>query len=421
MWPVQCETLSGVPDCEVVSRARDARQGRDLEVLQCVYTAPPPGCPQCGTPARSKGRAAPRTVADLPKGGVAQQLVLTAPRWVCPCPAPAGAASRRQPGSFADLLPPVQQAQGRERQYTRRVQAYLFDRWARGDSRRTLAQACGLSEEVIEALVEERLPDLQAVSRYRVWERRPQFLGLDEVFWRGQPITVIMDIGPAADGRGKPLKGAERARLQPQGRVIDILASREPEVLEGFFRQFQALMAAAGQPNWRPVIASDMWGDFRMAIRRVFGGRAIHVADRFHVAAKIAAEVAEVAERYRLLVLSGRAKSPTTEARRSAATFKASQAYRAALKARRTGVDQRLTQTSKTEEGSLALLPAIQELIVLATELDDLWAAQEDQLASLARFREWTKRVAVWSEQRREEGRPLQPFRELIYLLGQEA
>lgn len=446
------DTVPGLPDCRVIRREPG-------EPIDCLYVRPePPVCPSCGKQATTKGEAQAREVYDLPRGDTPQLLRLHAKRWAwdCTCPSP-GSGPRRHPSPFEGIVAPPRREKGRERQYTARLQAYLIDQWARGAPVRDLSRSCGLRENLLSDMIDESLPDLPVASRYRIGTRRPQFIGLDEVFWRGQAITVIMDIHPAA-----PATHAGRPQQERHGQVIDILPSREPEALEAFFRQFRTLMTAAGHPDWRPVIASDMWGDFRHVIRRVFGGQAIHVADRFHVAAKIAAELVSVGEQHQLnLSLGEDRRFADLNARRAAAEVRPEivRLYRAALNARRAPApappptsgtpaqpipDVRTSQ-QKVPFGMISRRPPLPSpaappprpagvassllhpdtlrLIDLAADLDFLWDARKDQPSIIREFRTWVRDVAAWREsaQRRiRQERRLHPFRDLIYLLDRE-
>ena len=392
-----------------------------------------------------------KTVHDLPRLGQPTVLTVVADRWSWACACPSGPDRRRQrhPNPLAGLVLPATDEQGNATMYTLRLMEYLVDSWARGETRKRLAQEVDCSDPTLRKLLERQMPAWRARSRYNVAQRQPQYLGLDEVFWRGQAITVIMDIGPLGahdDPRQK--------RWDPFGRVIDILPSREPLALEHFFRQLKAVMAEAGHADWRPVITSDMWSDFRLVIRRVFGGRAVHVADRFHVAAKIAAEVVDVGERHELyLTLPQGRRFARPDERRAAARLRDPilQAYREALKQERdpakvvqpatvprssvpeprTGPKVPFGMRPRQDSTSLRAAPAAsrvgrngaladstRRLIALAAELDFLWANGLTQMQSVARFRAWCRDVGAWVKQYQPDA---QPFRDLIYLLDRDA
>lgn len=383
------EFLPGVPSCEVTERSGT--------VLLCDYRPAPPLCPVCGAAAARNGRLT-RSLPDLPRGGVPQELYVSSSRWTwrCRCTGEDG-GPRPPPPAFQGLTDVRSGAGERARQVTGRLQDYLLDAWGRGRSVRLLGLETGLQEEHIRTLIQDRLTREAWRSRYHVRDRRPGAIGIDEIFWRGQPLTIVVDIGES------PLS----EEPAPYARVIDILPSRSPEVLEKFFRQMQHLMREAGDPSWAPVIASDLWGDFRIVIRRVFGGRALHVADRFHVAAKIVEDLKEAAERY----MTARAPLPAGDA----ATAQ-QRSVSASVKRCERRYMQLLRQAATVEPEAD---PLLQKLVDLAVGLGLLWDRQSTPQVAARQFRVWRAEVQQWNEAARQVGMPthVRAFGRLIYLL----
>ncbi|GAA5503958.1 hypothetical protein Dxin01_03726 [Deinococcus xinjiangensis] len=252
-------------------------------------------------------------------------------------------------------------------------------------------------DDLIESHAAYRLSQV----RYDPATQKPSWLGIDEIFWRGQAITVIADIrhGPHPEG-------------VPVSRVIDILPSRDPEILAAFLRRLdQEVSSALGSP-WRPVIASDMWGDFRLVIRQVFGGRALHVADRFHVAAKILVDLKEAVSTYhtvQLLSASDRKfKTKQEKLLVGQVANRLTRGYQQALKE-----DQNVPAFSEK-------YPADADLLQLAVRLNSLWSASRTQREAIDFFQDWVRRVRNWETEYARKDCPVRAFGRLIHLLDQE-
>lgn len=387
------EFLPGVPECEVTERSETK--------LLCDHRPAPPRCPVCGLVAVRNGRLT-RAVHDLPRGGVPQELYVSGSRWAwrCRCPGADG-EPQPPPPAFQGLTDARPRVGERARPVTGRLQSYLLDAWGRGRSVRSLGLETGLQEEHVRTLVQDRLTREAWRSRYPVRERRPGAIGLDEIFWRGQPLTIVVDIGEWESSQGSA----------PHARVIDILPSRSPEVLEQFFRQMRHLMREAGDPSWAPVIASDLWGDFRIVIRRVFGGSALHVADRFHVAAKIVEDLRDAAEQYATFHLPLGASREKAAQRRAvlASVRRSERRYRQLLR----------EKTPVEPEAD----PRLRKLVDLAVDLGFLWDRQSTPQTAARQFRIWRSKVEDWNKTAAEAGShdlPLRAFGRLIYLLEAE-
>lgn len=321
-------------------------------------------------------------------------------RWACACSS--ADPSIVAPSPFGPFL----YAGVRARRVTTRLVDYLVDQWTHGKSATVLAAETGLTDRHIRSLVLEELrsPQRRRQSRYAVSKMRPQFLAMDEVFWQKQAITLVIDNRPPEDG----IPGLHR-------RVIEVLPSREPDVLETFFRQLITLHRELGVPDWSPVIATDMWGSFRIAIQRAFAGRAIHVADRFHLTLKIRQDLKKavtqvIAEEqgipipYSETALRNVASQPA--ARTRLATLDA--CYTKALKA----------QTKKVEGSGVDT-----SLLNLALSLHALWHHQPSQHAAVTHYRKWRAYVAAWPERFGiNELKPsrVRPFSTLTHLFDRE-
>lgn len=389
------ETLPGHPEYTIVRR--------DRERVELLYEGERSPCGGCGAALHRVGKTT-RMLYDVPRGFTPQHLEVTLQLWRCPngCPAPRGV-----PG----LTVPTEGSR-RQRNLTARLEAYLKDAWGRGEAVRTLARQVGMDEERLYALIHAWAPDLHHAWRTPEMLRGLQYVGIDEFFWRQQELVVVMNIAPGIKHRRR------KRQVNTVGRVIDILPTRDTEAVEAFLHDLREAKRRLGEPDWRPVIATDMWEAFRLAIRRVFRGDAIHVADRFHITAKI---VEELQEAFTLLLLRGRSGDPGAGAlsrtERQDVRDLASRlhkSYAAALKTR--------GEPDLPEDVPPDLRAPVKELINAARFLHLLWLAQGNEKANQdpptrARylFQAWLRTVRKWQGEYR-----VKAFGRLITLLDDE-
>lgn len=107
------------------------------------------------------------------------------------------------------------------------------------------------------------------------WEHLTH-LGIDELFWRGEALGVVVDL--------------------VSGQLLELLPDREPDSLTSYLQEIKAIIESKiGQPC-QPVIVTDMWSPFRIVIQTVFSPEARLVVDRFHLVAKVSEDLQEASQ-----------------------------------------------------------------------------------------------------------------------------
>ena len=405
--PVFHETLPGFPDLLVhhegwdddCSHCQDLRKRLQKDRTGTSLPAPVithidvnprqpghrPTCPTCARGLRSHGTIR-LVLHDLPRGRQPVVLHLRATDWRCPgrCTLPSPFNTLRYHGARATKL-------------TRRLHDRLLEDWLRGEATRTLARRTALLEGYLRELVNEALgltgqPPHPMVDRWR----RPELLstlryvGIDDLFWRQRPLVVVVDLRP--DDPTVP-------RASPNNRdhrLLDVLPSRDPELVRQFLRDLDQAKALTGTPGWRPAIATDMWGDFRVAIQQVFQGRAVHVTDRFHLSAKILEDLHDLASE-----IARQALEQVSRAQVSAA-------YLTALR-------DRNKPSGASRRGAHPPADLLSQAVEFAVRLQSLWDDQTP-LQAIRTFQRWREEVTSWGQAKKLR----RPFGRLIHLLDRE-
>lgn len=361
-----------------------------------------PACPACHRLMRDHGTVR-LVLHDLPRGRQPVLLHLTATDWRCPdrCATPGPFDQLRRQGERATKL-------------TRRLHDHLLESWLRGQATRRLAWETALSETYLRGLLNEALgvtgrPPHPLVNSWRKPEMLSdlQYVGIDDLFWRQRPLVVVVDLRP-----DDPVVGRS-SQVNRDHRLIDVLPSRDPALVAQFLRELNQAKAMTGTPGWRPAIATDMWSDFRTAIQRVFQGRAIHVADRFHLSAKVLEDLHEVtAELTRRSAQSNGASERQALQALSRGQQEVKVAYLSGLRQRH---QRSLTVAAQTTSPESAPQASSLQAVDLAVRFHDLWNDQTP-LQATRTFQAWREEVTRWG---RATG-VRRPFGRLIHLLDRE-
>lgn len=382
MW-IGCEGFDEhCPTCLAAQRRKNpaARAPGLLLHADLPSAAERPHCLSCQAQLTPRGSLR-LALHDLPVEGRPVILHLSTRRWRCP-------NGCTQPDPFGSIRHATTKL-------TRRLYEEILTSWLRGEAVRTLARQAGVSEQLLWNLLNAavgvrggRAHPLVGSWRDRRRLEALQFIGIDELFWRGQPLLVVMDLRPNDSGSVKS------ASANREHRLIDILPARDVAAVERFLRDLDEIKRGAGTPAWTPAIATDMWGDYRVAIRRAFSGRAIHVADRFHIALKITEDLDRVIA----------ALAPPSDRRRESRLKAAARAYLKAL-----GGDSAVTADP-------SLTPPMREAAELAYRIQGLWTV-ETPMEGLQLFRTWRQDVRRFAGRVGNDG----AFARLIYLLDQDS
>jgi len=297
------------------------------------------------------------TLTDVPRGRQPTQLVITAQRWSCTAGCP-------QPDPWADVrAAPVA---GKRPRMTVRLVNILTARYLRGEPAISLAEWCGVAISGLRPLLKEIVDEvLQRPRSTRHWAKLTH-VGIDEIFWDGKILCVIVDL--------------------VTGRLLELLPDRESATLTAFLTEMNRFQKKP------PVFVTDMWQPFREVLRAVYGKERRQVADRFHIQAKIGEDLRDVA----------RTILPTTRHLREV-----NHRFLTALKTGGTGAF-RLEGSSPEQHQWL------EEAIALAVQATELWHSESVAEAE-HRHRSWEWACALF--QRRLPGTTGKPFGRLQHLL----
>ena len=266
--PLREVTVPGLPQLGV--EAVSCQHGLQYEV---VLLGQSEVCPVCGTKLRRSGAVSTR-LFDLPRGLQASRLHLRAVRYVCP-------AACVQLPPFLGIQAQKREERGkqekekRRRGYamTQRLLDALVWRYVAGETVPSLAQWSGLKPDTLAGILSDELAYLDSLPRDLTHLGDMTHIAIDEIFWRGRVLCVVMDLG--------------------SGRLLDLLPDRDIVTVTEFLTELKDM--EQGRPDWSPIFVTDMWGEYRLAIRSVFGSGARQVADRFHLLAKIPEQLHEQA------------------------------------------------------------------------------------------------------------------------------
>ncbi len=316
----------------------------------------------CGRQLRRDGRVSIK-LSDVPWGRRPTRLAITAQRWSC-------AAGCSQHDLWAGLRAAA--VAGKRPRMTVRLVELLTDRYLRGAPATTLAVWCGVKLHGLRLLLGAIVEDLLYRPRSTQHWATLTHLGIDEIFWRGRVLCVIVDL--------------------VTGQLLELLPDREPETLRAFLTDMNTYRTTP------PIVVTDMWGPFRDVLRTVYGPGLRHVCDRFHIQAKISEDLRDAA---RLILLPGAHRPRQVQ-----------QVVAHALKAHGEG-GVNLTVDGASEEH----LQALTALVSLAAQAAEIWRSEGVAQAE-QRILDWSwQRAQVqWQFQNANLGSG-RPFGRLDYLL----
>lgn len=381
------------PACQATKRRKTPEtQSRGL-LLHASLTAPAerPRCPTCQARLTARGTAR-ATLHDLPIDGRPVVMHLSARSWRCP-------GGCLQPSPFDPLRPEGQ----RTTKLTRRLHEAVLTSWLRGEAVRTLARQAGVSEQLLWTLINDDVgvhghPPHPLVGGWRDRRRLEslRFIGIDEIVWHGQALLVVVDLRPDEPG------SVRSASVNRDHRLIDILPARDLETVERYLRDLDRVNREAGRSDWTPVVVTDMWGDYRSAIQRALHGRAIHIADRFHIALKVAEDldhvIVDLTRRLQARHADEDADIPSAVQSKAAA--------RAYLRA----------SSGEAAKPDRLPTPHMREAADLARRLQELWTVRTP-MEGVRLFRTWREEVHRWTIEAEVPG----AFSRLIHLLDRES
>lgn len=328
--------------------------------VHCRLEIPRRTC-QCGHQLRIGGPA-PITLTDLPRGREPSRLVIAGQRWSCP-------DGCKQSDLWAGLrAAPVG---GRHVQMTQRLFDVLLDRYLRGEPVSALARWCGRDPKGLRGTLRNAVLARLHQPRSTDHWGSVSHIGIDELFWQGRVLCVIVDL--------------------VSGALLELLPDREPETLSSFLHDMNALRK--GSP---PVFVTDMWMPYREVLRSVYGKDLQHVCDRFHLQAKIGEDLREAA---RAILPSGPGRTPHLRA--------VNAAFLSALKARSGNV-----QLKGVDAEFQTRLTLLVRLAVQATEIWRCASVPETQW----QLEEWQWQRALVKHQLRRDTRGHDPFGRFAYL-----
>ena len=256
-WP--SVTLPGFPELQVLS------------VQETLTTAeldnPRLCCAECSLATR-RGARLSVTLHDLPRGWRPFQLRIFYRRYECrnKCaqPHPLVTAGIRASRQDADLT------------LTARLYSALVDRYLRGATVPALSAWSGVKQATLWNLLEHEIKErLMARRDTRAWGQITH-IGLDELFWQGQPLGVVIDL--------------------VSGELLDLLPDRDHDTMVECLTDLkQHVEAIRGEP-WSPVCVTDMWLNFREVVTQVFGLDVHLVVDHFHLAVKVSQDLQQSAQ-----------------------------------------------------------------------------------------------------------------------------
>lgn len=345
-WAVRmdAETVPGLQALELLSSA-DGLLTAELHNSR-------PDCAVCGEATR-KGARLSVTLQDLPRGWQPVRLQIYYRRFECrqkhEQEHPLVTAGLRASSGRTDLL------------VTRRLLEALFDRYLRGETVPSLATWSGVAQASLWKYFSAALDDKLSIPRDTTGWGALTHIGLDEMFWRGSPLGVVVDLRTS--------------------RLIDLLPDRLEDTFEECLRELKQIVEEERRgepgsllplPEWRPVITTDMWGPFRVVARRVFGPDVLLVVDRFHLAAKISEDLQAAAQ---ALLPADRDRPAKLRQLRAD--------YLRSLK------DRTARCTLEVDE---VLHARLTDLLELATAMQDIWRA-DDLLSASKALDDWTFRV----------------------------
>lgn len=223
----------------------------------------------CGA-TRSKVGYVTTSLHDLPRGHHHVRLHLRAVRWRCPQKCQAKAEP------WTDIKAKIPSSSGIVRpSLTDRLWTALWERYLRGEGVASLVGWSGVGTPTLTRLLRARERHRLEGSRGTQHLTRTTHIGLDEKFWQGRVLCVVVNL--------------------TTGRLLELLPDREPDTLRNFLLEFQEIHGG------QPVFVMDMWEPYRQVVQAVYKDRALIVADRFHIVAKIGEDLKTFA---RLLLAS---------------------------------------------------------------------------------------------------------------------
>ena len=254
---------------------------------------------------------------------------------------------------------------------TQRLYDQLIDRYLRGATVTELAEWCGINRRTLWRLLkkyEEYL--LQAPRALGHW-RELTHIGIDELFWRGRILGVVVNLAT--------------------GELLDLLPDRQIATVVASLRDIKTVVETLRGQSWQPVVVTDMWDDYRTAVQQVFQDQALHVTDRFHLQTKISEDLIEVVRT--ILPVS---RQRPLQIRMIREAFHRSEPH-----------GEWMSRLSATESQKTQLTLALQ----LALELKSLWGCA-DQTEARELFAHWR-----WMLVTQKKHLPVaQPFGRLTYL-----
>lgn len=231
-----------------------------------------PGVCHCGQDFTANGFQQVR-LHDIPRGDQTSILNLRARRWLATC-------GHTAPHPLQGLR--CQAVGDYQPGWTKRLFEEVTDRYLRGIPVTELSEWCGVSQATLHRVVRPWIELQLQQPRPTAHLAGVTHLAIDELFWQGRPLCLILDL--------------------VSGRLIECLPDREPETLRAFFADLQTYCPTP------PTLVTDMWEPFREAIQGFYGSQMLHVADRFHIQSKVGQDLRE-AVRELLPVSSERPRS----------------------------------------------------------------------------------------------------------------
>ena len=223
-------------------------------------------CPSCGQLlVRSGSRN--EQVVDLPRGNQPQHLEIHVQRWRCKTKGCRGVSAHDPLNGLRATLPHRE----RRAMVTQRLYDALIDKHFQGEQVTSLAEWSGIHPRTLWRWLEpERLARVRGVREVQHW-RNLNCIGIDELFWRNRILCVIINLDT--------------------GELLDLLPDRGVETVVASLKDISNIVTTLTEAAWEPVLVTDMWDDYRLAIKEAFQDHAIHITDRFHFQSKISEDL----------------------------------------------------------------------------------------------------------------------------------